>query len=60
MLINVPDEYPDHDHDEAAKDTVFPEPECYENALLLAPTPHDMIHFCPLPVLVQHLKWWVM
>jgi len=59
MLVKEHAEYPEPDEDDPLREALLPEPERQEFALPSAPPPQTAVLFCPLPVQVHHLKWWL-
>jgi len=57
-LVKEPAEYPEPDQDDTSSKTLLSE-ERNENALPSAPPQQKAVLFCPLPVPVSYLKWWL-
>ena len=59
IIVNEPAEYPKPDKDNASRGSLLAE-ERNENPPHNAPPPQKAVLFCPLPVQVCYLQWWLM
>jgi hypothetical protein len=59
MLVKEPAVYPEPEEDDASNVAHLHEPECITSTSPQVLPPQKAVLFCPLPVQVRHLKWWL-